>query len=62
MKLHLEWVDRLDGGVRRKVRVTFPGKGKVKWQFQLSDREGWDYDSPPTPDDWETLEERLEGR
>jgi hypothetical protein len=60
VKRNLEWVEKLDGGVKRKVRVSFTGKGRVKWQFQLSDREGWDYDSPPTLDDWETLEDTLE--
>ena len=61
VKRNLEWTDRLEDGTKRKVRVSFPGKGKVRWQFQLSDREGWDYDSPPTPEDWENLEDTLEG-
>jgi hypothetical protein len=61
MKRKIEWIDRLDDGVKRKVRVTFPGKSLVKWQFQRSDEGAWDYDSPATADDWEYLEGILEG-
>ena len=60
MKRDIEWIEKLEGGVKRKVRITFPGKGKVKWQFKSSDKQRWDYDSPPTLDDWDTLEDRLE--
>lgn len=61
MKRHIEWVEKLDGGVKRKVRISFPGRGQVKWQFKRSDEDAWDYDSPPTLDDWEALEEKLSG-
>jgi len=57
----IEWVERIDGGVKRTVRITFPGRGLVKWQFKRSDAKGWDYDSPPSADDWDALEEKLEG-
>ena len=57
----MEWVEKLDGGIKRKVRVKFPGHGKIKWQFKRSDEELWDYDSPPTDADWANLEERIEG-
>lgn len=60
MKRDIEWVDKLDGGLKRKVRVKFPGHGKIKWQFKRSDEEQWDYDSPPTSDDWEVLEEKID--
>ncbi|NCC52401.1 MAG: hypothetical protein EOM20_14445 [Spartobacteria bacterium] len=56
----LGWVDKLEDGVRREVRVTFPGPGIIKWQFKRSDEERWDYDTPPSPEDWAFLEERVE--
>jgi hypothetical protein len=61
VKKNIEWYVRIDGGVKRTVRVSFPGKSLVKWQFKRSDQDGWDYDSPPTLDDWEILEDKLEG-
>ena len=60
MKADLEWIDKLAGGVKRKVRITFPGRGKVKWQFKRSDEDTWDYDTPPSRDDWTALEEKTE--
>lgn len=61
MKRNIEWTEKVEAGVKRTVRISFPGKRIVKWQFQRSDAEGWDYDSPPTAEDWRYLEERLEG-
>jgi len=58
-KREIEWVERIDGGIKRKVRVRFPGPGTLKWQFKRSDEELWDYDTPPTADDWEHLEEKV---
>jgi len=55
----IEWVEKLEGGVRRKIRVTF-FKDRIKWQTKRSDQEKWDYDTPPSPADWETLEIRVE--
>ncbi|HKL22785.1 MAG TPA: hypothetical protein VJ904_13340 [Tichowtungia sp.] len=60
MKRDIEWKERLDGGVKRIVRVKFLGQGKIKWQFKRSDEDLWDYDSPATPADWETLEEKVD--
>lgn len=59
MKADIEWVDRLDDGVKRKVRITFLGKGKMKWQSKRSDEEYWDYDTPPSSADWEALEDKV---
>lgn len=59
MKRDLEWKEKLDDGVKRTIRVKFPGSGRVKWQFKRSDEEMWDYDSPPTSEDWEILEEKV---
>ena len=60
MKADIEWTERLDDGVKRKIRITFLGKGKMKWQTKRSDEERWDYDTPPTPEDWEALETKTE--
>lgn len=60
MKADIEWVERLDDGVKRKVRITFLGKKKMKWQTKRSDEEFWDYDTPPSSEDWKHLEEKVE--
>jgi len=59
MKRDLEWKEKLEDGVKRTVRVKFPGQGIIKWQFKRSDEERWDYDSPPTSKDLELLEEKV---
>ncbi|MEN7972310.1 MAG: hypothetical protein ABFR47_00595 [Verrucomicrobiota bacterium] len=60
MKADIEWVEKLEGGVKRKIRITFLGKGRMKWQTKRSDEETWDYDTPPSADDWNTLVEKVE--
>ena len=60
MKADIEWVEKIEDGVKRKVRITFLGHGKIKWQFKRSDEEMWDYKTPPTSDDWNFLEEKME--
>ena len=60
MKADIEWVEKLDDGIKRKIRITFLGKGRMKWQTKRSDEEYWDYDTPPSADDWDTLEEKME--
>ena len=37
-------------------------RGGIKWQFKRADAESWDYDSVPTGDDWDSLEEILRRR
>jgi len=59
VKADIEWVEKLEGGVKRKIRITFLGKSRMKWQTKRSDEEFWDYDTPPTSDDWNTLEEKM---
>lgn len=61
MRRQVCWVEKLDNAVRREVRVSFQG-GKIKWQFRRSDTGAWDYDSPPTDQDWENLRIRSEAR
>lgn len=61
MQRQICWIDRLDDGVKREVRVAIQS-GAVKWQFKRSDEELWDYDGPPTKDDWDALLEKVENR
>lgn len=60
MKADIEWVEKLDDGMKRKIRITFLGKGRMKWQTKQSNEDFWDYDTPPSPDDWNHLEEKME--
>ncbi|MBN2161491.1 MAG: hypothetical protein JXR25_17545 [Pontiellaceae bacterium] len=60
MKRDIEWVEKLEDRVKRKVRIKFPGNGQVKWQFKRSDEEEWDYKSKPTDEDWANLEEKID--
>jgi len=60
VKADLEWVEKLENRVKRTVRITFEGHDKIKWQFKRSDEEFWDYDTPPSADDWEALEEKID--
>lgn len=62
MRRQICWIEKLDDGIKRDIRVSFPGGNKIKWQFKRSDMEAWDYDSPPTIADWAALLERAEGR
>ncbi|MDH3346036.1 MAG: hypothetical protein OEL75_02510 [Kiritimatiellaceae bacterium] len=59
MKRDIEWKEKLEDGVKRTVRVKFPGNGIVKWQFKRSDDDWWDYDTPASPEDWAMLEEKV---
>lgn len=59
-KRDIEWVEKFEDGVKRKIRIIFLGKGKMKWQTKRSDEEIWDYDTPPSPEDWKHLEEKVE--
>jgi hypothetical protein len=60
MKRNIEWKEKTEDGVKRTVRICFPGQGKVKWQFKRADEERWDYDTPPTSEDWKNLEEKVD--
>ena len=35
---------------------------RLKWQFKRADEPQWDYESQPTGEDWDALEEILERR
>ncbi len=61
MKNGMSWTRRCKDGVKREVRVWVTAQ-YIKWQFKRADEEHWDYDSPPTPEDWDALEEILARR
>lgn len=60
MKADLEWTDKPEPGIKRKIRITFLKTRDIKWQFKRSDQEQWDYDRRPTPEEWEQLETKVE--
>lgn len=61
MRRKIEWVEKIERGVKLMVTVTFPGKGQVKWVFERTDEDGPDPERRPSDDDWDALEEKLEG-
>lgn len=61
MRKTVDWTQKLEGGVRREVRVSI-GSGRVKWQFYRSDVGRWDYTTPPTAEEWDELLARMESR
>jgi len=61
VRRRIEWTERVERGVKLTVRVTFPGKGQVEWRFTRSDEDGPDPDRRPSAEDWEALEEKVEG-
>jgi hypothetical protein len=61
MKHRVKWTKRCEDGVKREVRVEIT-RGGLKWQFKRADEDRWDYDSQPTEEEWNTLEEILSRR
>ena len=61
MQRQICWIDRLEDGVKREVRVTVENT-LLKWQFKRSDEERWDYKGPPTKEDWDTLLQKVDNR
>ncbi len=61
MQRQVCWTEREADGVKREVRVTVLRDG-VKWQFKRKGDERWDYDSPPTREEWDVLLERVDNR
>jgi hypothetical protein len=56
------WVERMEDGVKREVRVTFAGARSIRWQRKRADEDRWTYDYAPTPGDWDRLLELMENR
>jgi hypothetical protein len=61
MKRQIKWVDKT-GDVKREIRVTFVPGNQIKWQFKPADRASWDYDTPPSEEDWDELQTKVENR
>ena len=61
MKRKISWTRRGEDGVKRETRVVV-SRGGIKWQFKRADEERWDYDSAPTEEEWDALEEILRRR
>ena len=57
----ISWTEKLDGGVKREVRVHVSHQ-KLKWQYKRSDAQAWDYDSAPLAPDWDQLLDILRRR
>ena len=58
MKRQIRWTERLPDRLKRDVRVTVHGT-TIKWQFKRSNMDEWDYDTPPSEEEWDRLEEEL---
>jgi len=56
------WTERLEDGVKREIRVTFVDQHTIRWQAKRSDTREWEYDFPPTEENWEYLETTVAGR
>ncbi|TFH14419.1 MAG: hypothetical protein E4H02_09920 [Lentisphaerales bacterium] len=61
MRRHISWTTRTADGVKREVRVNVDAH-RAKWQFKRADEEKWNYDCPPTTEEWDMLEEILSRR
>lgn len=61
MRKRISWTTRLPDGAKREVRVNVDVH-HAKWQFKRSDEKQWDYESTPTSEDWDALEEILSRR
>jgi hypothetical protein len=61
MRKQIRWTEKTADGGKKDIRVSFHGR-EIKWQFQRSDMRCWDYDTPPTPEEWDALEQRLKAR
>jgi hypothetical protein len=61
LRRRVEWTEKVERGFQLTVRVTFPGKGLVQWRFKRSDEDGPDRERQPTAEDWDALEEKVEG-
>lgn len=62
MRRQICWIDKMDDGIKRDIRVAVQSNGKIKWQIKRSDMEQWDYDPEPSSEDWDGLLERAEAR
>jgi hypothetical protein len=61
MRNNISWTVKLPDGLKRETRVHVNLRA-LKWQFKRSDQGQWDYDSAPTAEDWDMLEDILSRR
>ena len=61
MKHDYEWVERLEDGTRRSVRVSCPG-GNIVWMCRNAKGERWNRNMKPTAEDWDVVEKKVRGR
>ena len=59
MKRDIEWIEKLEDGVKLTVRIAISMNKGIRWQFKRSDKESWDYDTPASSEDWLALEEKV---
>ncbi|MBT3290724.1 MAG: hypothetical protein HN849_01750 [Victivallales bacterium] len=59
MRRQIIWKEDTDEG-RTEIRVTLM-KQEIKWQYKPKGR-GWDYDTPPSDERWDRLEQELKDR
>jgi hypothetical protein len=59
MRRQIRWKEKTDDG-KTEIRVTL-SKHEIKWQFKPKGGE-WDYDTPPTHEQWDRLEQELNDR
>lgn len=57
MRRPISWTEKTPEG-KKEIRVAVTAD-TVKWQFLFPGAEKWDYDTPPTEEDWLTLEEKI---
>lgn len=60
MRRSIEWKDTTPEGEKRTVRVGFFGR-QLKWQFSVAQGD-WDYETPPSQQDWEALLDEVQRR
>ncbi|MCK5528189.1 MAG: hypothetical protein KAI74_00785 [Kiritimatiellae bacterium] len=61
MKRKISWTTKLEGGVKREVRVEVK-TSLLRWQQKRTDEESWVYDFVPDAEDWDALEDILNRR
>lgn len=57
MRRPISWTEKTPEG-KREIRVNITADS-IKWQFLAPGAERWDYDTPPSEEDWQTLEEKI---
>jgi len=58
MRRPIGWIDKNGPDGPREVRVSFRAED-IKWQFLTKGNVNWDYDTPPSEENWQELEEKL---